>query len=398
MPPCKFINADMTSASDDVFLMQALQENESKRDTKHDYVSPTAISNLEIIETMSNTTELSMTLGSELHKSGQFIYRNELLKCETKNKFKDDLIDHNVALMKQNTEENNAITKYSSKLDHVYEEVNTLECDIMDYYEKYSPTTAKTLINTLFLPLYKICKKCASLQGSPVYSDRLIYTKKPLYAREIHLFQQNETLQFKYCSENGKHDNTLYLQYDDARHCLLVHNYLKTNASSIFYFYGLPQDIFDLKTILKPNILVINNNAKEIVNTELYHRCTSNFCTRVSSNGIVPTAFHMNHNNILNSIKHIGYDTDLQNWMNYRNDVFRSYNFKQDDVIDHRANRSSLLLLEPLLLMPELGNSRYKQGKNRTQSEHVKIVKIVTAYTLSFFILAIITFYIVYFT
>lgn len=107
----------------------------------------------------------------------------------------------------------------------------------------------------------------------------------------------------------------------------------------------------------------------------------------------------MNHNNILSSIKHIGYDTDLQNWMNYRNDILKLHNLKQDDVIDHRANRSSLLLLEPLLLMPELGNSRYRHGKNRiSQSEHIKIVKIIIAYTLSFFILATITFYIVYFT
>ncbi|XP_017761042.1 PREDICTED: uncharacterized protein LOC108551407 [Eufriesea mexicana] len=401
LPPCKFINANMISTSDEVFLMQELKENECKENVKHDYISPTVISNLETIDTISNTTDFSVLSESEFYKARQLAYGNESLKYNSKslNKFKSSIINESNTLTKQNTKKNNAITKYSSKVDHVYEEVNTLECDIMDYYEKYSPTTAKTLINTLFLPRYKICKQCANLQGSPVYSDRLIYAKKPLYAKEVHLLQQNESLNFKYCSEDGKHNNILFLQYDDVQHCLLVYNYLKTNSSSIFYYYGPPRDVFDLKTTLKPNIIVTNSSTRGVVNTELYHRSASNFYRRISNNGIAPTVFYVNHNNMLSSIKHVGYDTDLQNWMHYRNDVFRLHNLKQDDVIDLRANRSSLLLLEPLLLMPELGNSRYRPGKNRiSQSEHIKIVKIVIAYTLSFFILATITFYIVYFT
>lgn len=270
----------------------------------------------------------------------------------------------------------------------------------MDYYEKYSPTTAKTLINTLFLPRQKICKQCANLQDSPVYSDNLIYGKTPLCAKEIHLFQQNDSLWFKYCAKDDKGDTMKFSRYDNIQHCLLVYNYIKTNASSIFYFYGPPRDTFDLKTALEPNIFLMNSDIKDIVtNTELYHRCASDFYARISNSGIMPTTFRMNHNNILSSIKHVGYDTDLHNWMSYRNNVFRSHGLKQDDMIDHRANRSSLLLLEPLLLMPELTDPRYRQGKNRiSQSEHMKLVKIVLAYTLSFFILAAITFYIVYFT
>nr|XP_031850388.1 uncharacterized protein LOC116435202 [Nomia melanderi] len=284
------------------------------------------------------------------------------------------------------------------KTDHVYEEVNAFECDIMDYYEKYSPTTAKTLINTLFLPRQKICKQCADLQNSPVYTDQLIYGKKSLLAREVHLFQQNDTLCYKYSPENGKRDGTLFSQYDNTQHRLLVYNCVKTNASSIFYSYGSVKDTFDMKTALAPNILLAGNRTKGIVNTDLYHRCASNFYTRMSNSGVAP-AFRINHNNILSTIKHVGYDTDLQNWMNYRNDVFRSHGFKQDDMIEYRANRSSLLLLEPLLLMPEFTRPRNGHGKNRyAQSEHMKIVKIVIAYTLSFFIIATITFYIVYFT
>ncbi|XP_017877192.1 uncharacterized protein LOC108623294 [Ceratina calcarata] len=358
--------------------MEELKEDE----IKHDYVSPTLITNLDAIDTVSNNTESSVASGHEVHK-----YKNEPPKYLSKLK--------SVMDTKQSLVESNAI----AKIDHVYEEVNALECDIMDYYEKYSPTTAKTLINTLFLPRHKICKQCANLQGSPVYSDRLIYAKKPLYAKEVDLFQQNDIIQFRYLSEDDKDVDALFLQYDNVEHCLLVYNYVKPNACSIFYSHGSPQDVFDLRMTLKPNIILIGDYKMKRVNTEFYHRRINHFYTRVSRNGISPTAFHVNHSNILSSIKHIGYDTDLQNWMNYRNDVFRSHSLKQDDATDPRANRSSLLLLEPLLLMPELGSSGYRHVKNRiAQSEHVKIVKIVIAYTLSFFILVTITFYIVYFT
>lgn len=398
-PPSKFVSVEIIS-SDDSFPIQESQENENRVDNRHEYVSPTVINTVETIETMSDATEFSTISNSEFRNLEQFAYRNESLKYLGKplDKFKHDMTNQDSILAKKIMEENSTIAKYSSNVDHVYEEVNALECDIMDYYEKYSPTTAKTLINTLFLPRHKICKQCANLQDSPVYSDQLIYAKKSLHAKEVRLLQQNDTLCFAYCSVDEKLDGSLFSQYSNVQHCLLVYNCLKTNASSIFYFYSPLQDVFDLKTTLQPNIL-ISSDIKGIVNTELYHRCANNFYTRISNQGIAPMVFHIDHNNILNAIKHIGYDTDLQNWMNYRNDIFRSHSFKQDDVPDHRANRSSLLLLEPLLLMPELGSSRYRHGKNRiSQSEHMKIVKIVIAYTLSFFILATITFYIVYFT
>lgn len=375
-PPCKSVNANTISRSDNYFSMEDLKEGEVKRD----YLSPTLVTNLDAIETVSNNTELSLPSEHDVHQ-----YKNEPPKYLK-----------NVADAKQSpVMESNAI----GKIDHVYEEVNAFECDIMDYYEKYSPTTAKTLINTLFLPRHKICKQCANLQGSPVYTDRLIYAKKPLYAKEVVLFQQNDIIQFRYCSGDDKDGDALFLQYDNVEHCLLAYNYVKPNACGIFYSHGPPRDVFDLNTTLKPNIIFIGEYKMRMVNTEFYHRCANHFYARVSKSGITPTAFQVNHNNILSSIKHIGYDTDLQNWMNYRNDVFRSHSLKQDDATDPRANRSSLLLLEPLLLMPELGSSRYRHVKNRiAQSEHVKIVKIVIAYTLSFFILVTITFYIVYFT
>nr|XP_033335266.1 uncharacterized protein LOC117225672 [Megalopta genalis] len=348
---------------------------------------------------MSSTADLSTVSGGEAHKTAQVTYGNEPLKYSSKPsaKFLNELTDQSNVIADENTEAETGV-KYSANTDHVYEEVNAFEYDIMDYYEKYSPTTAKTLINTLFLPRQKICKQCASLQNSPVYSDRLVYGKRPLNAREVNLFQLNDIICFKYCPEDGKRNGIMFSQYDNTQHRLLVYAYTKTNASSIFYFNGSVRDTFDLRTSLLPNILLIRGQNKGVVSTDLYHRCASNFYNRISNTGVA-AAFRMDHNNILSSIKHVGYDTDLQNWMNYRNDVFRSHGFKQDDVVEHRANRSSLLLLEPLLLMPEFTRPRNGHRKNRyAQSEHMKIVKIVIAYTLSFFILATITFYIVYFT
>ena len=395
-PPCRFVTADAIPAKAGSPPIREPQVNGSEPGDKREYVSPTFTSDLEPIQTLPNATEFSTTSGGEPQKLAQLNYSKELLKYSNKplQKFRKEPIDQSGLVTREDTD-----MKYSSKVDHVYEEVNALECDIMDYYEKYSPTTAKTLINTLFLPRQKICKQCASSRDSPVYSDRLIYGKKALHAREIRLIQQDDALCFKYCPEDGEGGTTLFSQYDNIQHCLVVYNYTKTDASSIFPFYGPPRDVFDLKTALKPNILLVSCGAKDAANTELYHRCASNFYARISKSGVAPTAFRMDHNKILSSIKHVGYDTDLQNWMNYRNDVFRSQGLKQDDAIDYRANRSSLLLLEPLLLMPELTSPRYRQGKNRiARSEHMKLVKIVAAYTLSFFILASVTFYIVYFT
>lgn len=386
------------STNHGLYSIKESDENRSSSDIRHEYVSPALLGNLDAIETLSSTTDLSTISGGDALKTVQVTYGNEPLKYSGKlsTKFLHEFTDQS-NVVAENAEAD-ANIKHLAKTDHVYEEVHAFECDIMDYYEKYSPTTAKTLINTLFLPRQKICKQCASLQNSPVYSDRLVYGKKPLYAREVDLFQQNDAVCFKYCSENGKRNGILFSQYDNTQHCLLVYTFTKTNASSIFYFNGSSRDTFDMKISLTPNILLNSGQMKGVVNTDLYHRCASNYHTRVSNTGVAP-AFRVDHNNILSSIKHVGYDTDLQNWMNYRNDVFRTHGFKQDDPIEHRANRSSLLLLEPLLLMPEFTRPRNEHRKNRyAQSEHMKIVKIVIAYTLSFFILATITFYIVYFT
>lgn len=297
-----------------------------------------------------------------------------------------------------------------SKTDHIYEEVGStkeshlVEYNILDYYEKYSPTTAKTLINTLFLPRHKICNECASLQAGPVYTDTLIYGKKPLYAKEVEIFYRENALQFKHSIANDKTGNTLFSQLDDTQDCMLVYNYSKTHASSIFYTTSSPEDVFNLHVTLKPNILLLNNLSKTSMNTHLYHRSVNNFYVRTSNHGSMPMNFCLPHDNVLPPTKHVGYNADLQNWMNYRSDIFRSQydperGSKQDDVPEYRANRSSLLLLEPLLLMPDLTTAGQRQIKNRIpHAEHMKIVKIVVAYTLSFIILTVITFYIVYFT
>jgi len=71
----------------------------------------------------------------------------------------------------------------------------------------------------------------------------------------------------------------------------------------------------------------------------------------------------------------------------------------KNDIKEHQESRPSLLL-EPLLLTPELTSSGHRKNmKNRiVRSERAKVVRIIIAYILSFLILASITFYIVYFT
>ncbi|KYN10710.1 Glycogen debranching enzyme, partial [Trachymyrmex cornetzi] len=137
-------------------------------------------------------------------------------------------------------------------VDHVYEEVRAIkqprnslyEHDIQDYYEKYSPATAKILIDTLFLPRHTICRECAKTKGSPVYTDRLIYMKESLLATEVVLCQYDDVSCFKYPHENS--EDIFCLQYDQNRDYMLVYNYTKTNVAGIFYFHCWPRDIFDL--------------------------------------------------------------------------------------------------------------------------------------------------------
>lgn len=60
----------------------------------------------------------------------------------------------------------------------------------------------------------------------------------------------------------------------------------------------------------------------------------------------------------------------------------------------------SLLLLEPLLLIHDVKEERKRKKRRKEQltpSEQQKVARIMIAYTLAFFFLAIITFYVVYF-
>lgn len=288
-----------------------------------------------------------------------------------------------------------------SNVDHVYEEVKAIkqprnslyEYDIQDYYEKYSPATAKTLIDTLFLSRHTICKECARTKSSPVYTDRLIYTKESLLAIEVVLCQYDNISCFKYPHENS--EDIFCSQYDQNRDYMLVYNYTKTNVAGIFYFHCWPRDIFDLQSLLKPSIHVVNRTCCNlVVNTHLYHRCINNYHVRISRAGCTPMTFYRDYGTLINSTKHISHN-DSQDPPIYQ--VRRS---KGDHTDEYRGNRLSLLLLEPLLLMPESADSERRENtKNRiSRSEHAKIIKIIMIYALSFLILTGITFYIVYFT
>lgn len=296
-----------------------------------------------------------------------------------------------------NDERNETVSVWtSSSIDNFYEEIRAIKPrssfhDIHDYYERYSPSTAKTLIDTLFLPQHKVCRECA--RTSPVYTDRLIYMRQSLLATEVVLCHRDDVSCFKYLREGS--DDTLHSQYDQNQDCMLIYSYAKTNAAGIFYSHR-PQDVFDLKSLLKPSIRVISHVRRNaIVNTQLYHRCVNNYYVRISRTGCAPMTFYCNHSTIMNCAKRMScYNDDSQDSLIHR--TYRS----NDGVEESRRNRSSLLLLEPLLLLPELTNSdRRKNNKNRVfRTKRTKIIRILIAYMLSFFILAGITFYIVYFT
>lgn len=270
-----------------------------------------------------------------------------------------------------------ASTCILSNSDHIYEEIKAIK-------------ESRTFMEMLLLPQHKMCKECARTYFNPVYTDRLIYSKKSLLAVEVVLCQCDDVSCFKHLAFREGVNRSLHSQYDRNLHdCMLIYNYTKANAAGIFYSHCWPQDVFDVKSVLKPNIYVINRTCNAIVNTQLYHRYINNYHTRISRAGCIPMIFYCERDTIVSHTKHISYN----------NNSLQKSLTKNDDIDDYRRNRSSLLLLEPLLLMPESTSCVRGKNNNRIlQSEEAKIVRIVIIYALSFFILASITFYVVYFT
>lgn len=315
---------------------------------------------------ISSSEELSFANCKIIHKAARFIYSSE---------FNDDLNNENIndEVAYVNSEFRNSIVDDRQSMDR--------ELNIVDYYERYSPMTAKALINTLFLSRKDICKQCAKFEDSVVYSDRLIYEKKILTAREMIMIQFENMINFTCLPLTSLQS----LQYGDY---MPVFNLSKTNASGIFYF-SAPLDVFDLKSSLEPDIILENSEFSGIVNTHIYHRRERKFCNRLSKIG----NFSMKFNS-----------KDLINWMNLPEVKMR--NLKNDHLIEasqlfreSQPNRTSLLLLEPLIFMPNFPSCKRNFSKiSISDADSLTLVKIVIFYTLAFFIVTIITFYIVYFT
>lgn len=292
---------------------------------------------------------------------------------------------------------NSVIDDWRSSTDHEYEEFHLkksearFKYDILDYYERYSPTTAKTLIDTLLLPRNKICKQCARFEDSPVYSDRLIYSKMILYAREMIMFQFGDSVNFR--SSPRTNDSPQSSQLCDY---MPVCNLAKTNVSGILYFSG-PQDVFDLKSSLGPEIVMMNSEFNGIVNTQMYHRRGSDSCSRISQTWNTPMRFQAKESSLSN-FKSFGFNADLNSWVNLRHQVKNSRE-NEFSIAESQPNRASLLLLEPLIFMPSFSQGKMNFSKSRiNHTEKLTLAKIVIAYTLAFVIVTIITFYVVYFT
>lgn len=266
---------------------------------------------------------------------------------------------------------------------------STDQLDIVDYYERYSPTTAKALINTLLLSRKEICKQCANFQDSPVYTDRLIYRKKNLSAREMSMTQFENTVNYKTSLplSNYQHQSRDYMP---------IFNLPKTNASGIFY-YPAPLDVFDLKTSLEPDIILENSEFTGIVNTHVYHRYEGNY-SRISIKN-----FPTNFETILGKTNN--FEGDFNRFVNYHYQV-KMRNTGGNSIIrgsqsfrESQPTRTSLLLLEPLIFMPNFPQGKCNFSKSPiSNADSLTLAKIVIVYTLAFFIVTMITFYIVYFT
>lgn len=235
--------------------------------------------------------------------------------------------------------------------------------DVQDYkknyhevlYNHYGPSTAKDLDIVkmrLFAQRSESYEECVRPQRS------LIYDREPLLAVEVVPYHQ-DGLSLKYLREGS--NDILYSQCNQSQErMLVVHSYVKTNAGNILYSQSSSRDTFDLNTVLEPSTRLINGapNVQASAN--------------VSNN-----------------------DDSLD--LMTRIPISQSNN--EEDVEKHRRNRSSLSLMEPLLLMPELANSGHIRTTKRctVRSERVLIIRIILAYVFTFLSLASITFYFVYF-
>lgn len=311
-----------------------------------------------------------------IHKTTRFIYNSEFNDDLNKEGKKIDDEDGSVAYI--NSEFRHSIIDDQKSEGH--------ELDIVDYYERYSPLTAKALINTLLLSRKEICKQCARFEDSPVYSDRLIYGKKFLHAREIGMFQFGDVVNFTIVPSDFQQS----FQFGDY---MPICNLPKTNGSGIFYLSS-PLDVFDMKSSLEPGIVLMNSKFNGIVNTQVYHRYERNFYSRISQNENFSPS--LRNNSIIT--KNFDYETNLNSWMDFcHREKLR--NSKDDFRRESQPHRTSLLLLEPLIFMPNFPPGKRSFSKSPiSHADSLTLVKIVIAYTMAFFTVTIITFYIVYFT
>lgn len=391
----KHVAADFTSARNDTLI--AAEDDSLIVHGKNNDVSFGSLHSLPHV--IDDSTEYSSDVNHDrlTRKAEQINYEIECAKDQWKDRSRQYARRTN-----DDTGHETASICTSTNADHVYEEVRTTKepCslyNIQDYYERYRPTAAETLIDTLFLSRHQICKECAEIHHqSPVYTDRLIYARKPLFAVEVVLCHRDDVSCFTHHSRRDEVSPILCSRYnaDRDRDRMLVYSYVKTNAAGIFYSHRWPRDVFDLESVLKPSIYVISRACNVVVNTQLYHRYVNNYHVRISRTGCAPMTFRQDCGTMVGT-RRISCNDDLQNSLNYRR-----HRLKSNDNDEHRQDRSSLLLLEPLLLVPELASSE-QHGKNKNpvlRSERTKVIKLLIAYVLSFFVLTSITFYVVYFT
>lgn len=252
-----------------------------------------------------------------------------------------------------------------------------------DYYENFDSERAKKLIDSLFLPRNEICAKCARFDDSPVYSDRYVYKKLPLLAKEAKITQVSNT-------------SVIFRTSGEDIDFMPVYELTKSNASGIFYNVCFAPDMMDLKSSLEPNIILLKNSysfsSKHKSKFQTFHKVVDKGYNRISERGIIEPIFSPS------KIKDVKFDFKVDIEQEKESQILLKKTAKEEDLNDLEQGKESLLSLEPLL-QTSLETTNIKIKKDWfTDSEHLKLINIITTYFLTFIFLLSITFYLVYFS
>lgn len=256
-----------------------------------------------------------------------------------------------------------------------------------DYYANFGSKKAKELIDSLFLSRNEICPDCARFYESPVYSDRYVYKKLPLLAKEAKMIQTSRTsviLQTQYFSES-------FLDF------MPIYKFMKPNAAGIFYTVCLAPDLTDLKSSLEPSIVLLEKSNHfsrvEKSKVQIFHKIVDKGYNRISEKGIIAPIFSPS------KIKDVTFEFKVDMNLESESHKLLKEMVNHEDRNNFEQDGENLVTLVPLLqVLSETTNAKFKFKKNSlSHSEHINLMKIIITYVSTFIFLLSLTFYLVYF-